>query len=266
MEDAHIAKLDLEGKDIHIFGVFDGHGGPEVAKFVAAHFVDELLANASYKAGNYESALTENFKRMDDLMKTVEGKREVMDYARGSAEDTPGESYAGCTANVALIVGDMLYVANAGDSRSVISSKGKACDMSTDHKPDDEIEFKRITAAGATVSCGRVNGNINLSRAMGDFEYKNTAGKEYHEQAVTCHPDIVTRRLSDSDGYLIMGCDGVFEQHSNQELVTLVEGFLNDNTGDLKVVSEKLLDSLLAPDTAAGTGCDNMSSIIVKLH
>jgi serine/threonine protein phosphatase PrpC len=44
--------------------------------------------------------------------------------------------------------------------------------MSIDHKPDDEIELNRIRAAGGFVSDGRVNGNLNLSRAMGDFEYK----------------------------------------------------------------------------------------------
>lgn len=44
--------------------------------------------------------------------------------------------------------------------------------MSVDHKPDDEIEFNRIKAAGGFVTEGRVNGNLNLSRAMGDFEYK----------------------------------------------------------------------------------------------
>jgi len=42
MEDSHIAKLDLE-KDTHIFGVFDGHGGREVAKFISLYFINELI-------------------------------------------------------------------------------------------------------------------------------------------------------------------------------------------------------------------------------
>jgi serine/threonine protein phosphatase PrpC len=45
--------------------------------------------------------------------------------------------------------------------------------MSIDHKPDDVEERTRITEAGGFVSEGRVNGNLNLSRAMGDLEYKN---------------------------------------------------------------------------------------------
>lgn len=44
--------------------------------------------------------------------------------------------------------------------------------MSIDHKPDDIKELNRISAAGGYVVDGRVNGNLNLSRALGDFEYK----------------------------------------------------------------------------------------------
>ena len=54
MEDAHIAELNLEGGDTHVFGVFDGHGGREVARFVSKYFVGELLSCAAYKAGKYE--------------------------------------------------------------------------------------------------------------------------------------------------------------------------------------------------------------------
>ena len=47
MEDAHIAKVDIAA-DTHVFGVFDGHGGREVAMFVAKHFVEELLACSQF--------------------------------------------------------------------------------------------------------------------------------------------------------------------------------------------------------------------------
>ena len=69
-------------------------------------------------------------------------------------------SYAGCTANVALIHKNTLYVANAGDSRSVLCRNNGPFDMSVDHKPDNPEEKARIEKAGGFVNDGRVNGKI----------------------------------------------------------------------------------------------------------
>ena len=78
-------------------------------------------------------------------------------------------SHAGCTSNVCLITPEYIYIANAGDSRCVASIKGVCEPLSFDHKPQDDIEMKRIQNAGGSVSWGRVNGNLNLSRAIGDL-------------------------------------------------------------------------------------------------
>lgn len=84
----------------------------------------------------------------------------------------PGSS-SGCTAVVALLKDNELYVANAGDSRCVVCRDGKAMDMSFDHKPEDKEELERIRKAGGRVTMdGRVNGGLNLSRAIGDHAYK----------------------------------------------------------------------------------------------
>jgi len=89
-----------------------------------------------------------------------------MDYA--------GEkSFAGCTATVILITATEIYCANAGDSRTVLSKGQKVVELSKDHKPDDELELKRIQNAGGFVEDSRVNGILALSRALGDFEYKS---------------------------------------------------------------------------------------------
>jgi protein phosphatase 1G len=69
---------------------------------------------------------------------------------------------------VALLKGQELYVANAGDSRCIVCRKGQAIEMSLDHKPEDEAEMERIVKAGGKVTAdGRVNGGLNLSRALG---------------------------------------------------------------------------------------------------
>ena len=59
---------------------------------------------------------------------------------------------AGCTANVTLIADGDLICANAGDSRTLLCNKGKPVPMSVDHKPEDEIEYNRITKAGGNYS------------------------------------------------------------------------------------------------------------------
>lgn len=68
---------------------------------------------------------------------------------------------------VALIRGNDLYVANAGDSRCVLSVNGVAVDMTEDHDPKNPGERRRIIEAGGKVHDGRVQGDLNLSRAFG---------------------------------------------------------------------------------------------------
>jgi serine/threonine protein phosphatase PrpC len=79
----------------------------------------------------------------------------------------------GCTANVLMIVNSLLICANAGDSRCVLGEGGRAVPLSTDHKPNLKKERDRIYKAGSTVNVeGRIDGNLNLSRAIGDIAHK----------------------------------------------------------------------------------------------
>lgn len=73
-----------------------------------------------------------------------------------------------------LITPDTVYCSNSGDSRAVLATKaGKCIEMSYDHKPENEGELARVKAAGGFVEDGRVQGVIAVSRAIGDWEYKN---------------------------------------------------------------------------------------------
>lgn len=65
------------------------------------------------------------------------------------------------------------------------SVAGKAEPLSEDHKPSDPKEYARITAAGGFVDCNRVNGNLALSRALGDFGFKRNTAITAEEQIVT---------------------------------------------------------------------------------
>jgi len=69
--------------------------------------------------------------------------------------------------------------------------------MSIDHKPDLIEENNRISKAGGFVIEGRVNGNLNLSRALGDLEYKKVKNLPPHEQLISAFPDIKSHTLTD---------------------------------------------------------------------
>ncbi|EGR34512.1 protein phosphatase 2c, putative [Ichthyophthirius multifiliis] len=256
MEDSHIANLNFDGEDKSIFGVFDGHGGKEVAKFVKKYFIQELKANQSYKIGNYTQALEDTFFKMDQLIASADGKRELEN------------SNSGCTANVCLIVNNKIYCANSGDSRTVVSQGGKAVALSEDHKPDNLKEKERIQKAGGDVFNGRVNGNLNLSRALGDLEYKtnmaNSQNKDPKSFLITALPDIKEFDITQETKFIVLGCDGIWECKSNQEIINY---FSESNTNmPLDKRAENFLDSILASSTmGCNSGLDNMTIIIVKI-
>ena len=77
MEDALITHLDVIEGEVSIFGVFDGHGGCEVARFVENHLVDELKKNEYFKKGNYKQAMSDVFLLLDKMLLTEAGKKEL---------------------------------------------------------------------------------------------------------------------------------------------------------------------------------------------
>lgn len=70
-------------------------------------------------------------------------------------------------------------------------------------------EKARICAAGGFVDFGRVNGNLALSRAIGDFEFKKSAELSPEQQIVTAFPDVIAHTITDDDEFLVIACDGM---------------------------------------------------------
>ncbi len=293
MEDSHIADLNIGNKGVHAFGVFDGHGGKEVALWVKKKFSEELSKNKNFQQGNYEKALTENFLRMDTLMVEPKSKLELKEEAKKSKledektskdqdkknemfrnlfdpkaqEDCDVAMYTGCTATVCLLDDKKAYFANAGDSRIVICKNGVAYAMTVDHKPDLEEERQRIYKADGWVSDGRVKGNLNLSRSLGDLEYKQNKKISQENQMITAAPELTSTSISDVD-FIFLGCDGVYDCLTNQEIVDFINLRLKKNPQiKLSKILEEMLDQILAPDiyTETGVGCDNMSAVLVIL-
>ncbi len=165
-----------------------------------------------------------------------------------------------------LIVGNTYYCANAGDARCILYRNTKEIvALSEDHKPDGEIEYKRITKAGGYVLDGRVCENLNLTRAIGDLEYKKNLELPPEEQIITSNPDIVSKEFTPEDAFFVLGCDGIWEMLSAEEITGFINSELKSENLEMKLMAETLLDKMIAQDTSEGVGCDNMSMIIVCL-
>eukprot|EP00667_Euglena_gracilis_P011400 EG_transcript_11637 len=250
MEDAHICALDLADapEGFAFFGVFDGHCGEKAAKFCGEHMARRVVQDPAFKAGNYEEAIVNGFLGIDqDMLNDPNVRKES----------------SGCTAVVALVTPTHIYCGNAGDSRCVLASDGRAVPLSTDHKPTNETELRRIQKAGSFVSCGRVNGNLALSRAIGDFDFKQNKGLPPAQQAITAKPDVVVHEIQPQDEFLILACDGVWDVMSNEQVVSVVQKEAQAGV-DLATICEKIFDQCLAP-AAPGLGCDNMTMVIAQL-
>jgi len=115
-----------------------------------------------------------------------------------------------------------LFVANAGDSRCVLGRGGRAVPLSFDHKPENDEEKRRIHNAGSTITDGRVDGNLNLSRSLGDLKYKQNKRLTPEEQPITANPDVYLYDMTDEDDFIIMGCDGIWETKSNEQMVEYI--------------------------------------------
>jgi len=156
-------------------------------------------------------------------------------------------------------------VGNAGDSRTVLGIKGRAKPLSFDHKPQNEAEKARICAAGGFVDFGRVNGNLALSRALGDFEFKKTAELSPEQQIVTSFPDVTVHDISSDDEFLVVACDGIWDCQSSQAVIEFVRRGIAEKQ-ELEKICENMMDNCLASSSeTGGVGCDNMTMCIIGL-
>jgi protein phosphatase 1G len=109
-------------------------------------------------------------------------------------------------------------------TRCVVCRDGVALEMSQDHKPEEEVEARRIVAAGGKVTSeGRVNGGLNLSRAIGDHSYKQNSTLPLKDQMITSLPDVEYALLNPlTDKFLVLACDGIWNSMTSQQVVDFV--------------------------------------------
>ena len=111
-----------------------------------------------------------------------------------------------------------------------------------------------------------MNNGLNLSRAIGDHSYKTTDGLPLSEQMITSLPDIRTLDIDpETDSFMVLACDGIWNFMSSQEVCEFIQERLTQpGYSKLSQICEELFMHCLAPDSDGdGTGCDNMTCIIV---
>lgn len=236
---------------IAFFGVYDGHGGEKAAIFTGEKLHQLVKSTAEFNKKDYINALKQGFLACDQAI--------LNDFYMRDDD-------SGCAATSAIITKDLIVCGNAGDSRTIMSTNGYAKALSFDHKPSNEGEKARICAAGGYVDMGRVNGNLALSRGIGDFDFKKNVDLPAEEQIVTCYPDVIQHEIDfETDEFVVLACDGIWDCLTSQKCVECVRrGIYEKKT--LTTISEEIMDLCCAPTSdGSGIGCDNMSIVIVAL-
>ncbi|KAJ4866751.1 Protein phosphatase 2C 7 [Raphanus sativus] len=209
----------------HFFGVYDGHGGLQVADYChdRIHFAlaeeiewikEELLCERNNTGEGrqvlWEKVFFDCFLKVDD---EVKGKinRPVVGSPDEMVLEAVSPETVGSTAVVALVCSSHIIVSNCGDSRAVLLRGKESMPLSVDHKPDREDEYARIERAGGKViqwQGARVSGVLAMSRSIGD---------QYLEPYVIPDPEVTFMPRAREDECLILASDGLWDVMSNQE-------------------------------------------------
>ncbi|KAG2319778.1 hypothetical protein Bca4012_053963 [Brassica carinata] len=207
----------------HFFGVYDGHGGLQVADYChdRIHFalaeeiewIKEELCERNTGEGRqvqWEKVFFDCFLKVDD---EVKGKinRPVVGSPDKMVLEAVSPETVGSTAVVALVCSSHIIVSNCGDSRAVLLRGKESMPLSVDHKPDREDEYARIERAGGKViqwQGARVSGVLAMSRSIGD---------QYLEPYVIPDPEVTFMPRAREDECLILASDGLWDVMSNQD-------------------------------------------------
>lgn len=280
MEDSHVAVMldPTVFQDAALFAVLDGHGGWEVSELASKLLAKEVnscgRAQTSKKGdGGPAPSLEEALRK---ALPNLDAKIRAGSFGLGRVFPVVLHPFAatGSTACVAAVDFESreVLVANIGDSRAVLVRNGKAVALSEDHKPENPEERARIRAAGGQVvkvgPCHRVDGNLNLSRALGDFNLKANFSLPAEKQKVSAFPDFTRTPFNGGpEEVLVVACDGLFERCSNQDLADLIWPRLKRGLG-LGQIAKELLHACCARSCKGmpiEMGTDNETVVLVKL-
>ncbi|KAJ7959305.1 Protein phosphatase 2C family protein [Quillaja saponaria] len=235
MEDFYDIKTSkIDGCRVCLFGIFDGHGGSRAAEYLKEHLFENLMKHPKFMTDT-KLAISETYQKTD---------ADFLDSERDSFRDD------GSTASTAVLVGNHLYVANVGDSRTIVSRGGKAIPLSEDHKPNRSDERKRIEGAGGVVMWAgtwRVGGVLAMSRAFGNRMLK---------QFVVAEPEIQDQEIDEEFELLVLASDGLWDVVPNDDAVSLAH-----TEEEPEAAARKLTEAAFTRGSA-----DNITCIVVRFH
>ena len=224
----------------NFFGIFDGHGGGQVSAMCCQMFPEVI------KQGILDTP--------HELGQTVHNSFYIVDNVAFHM-NLP---HVGSTAVFCLLTGDAIWFANAGDSMTMVGlTDGSSMMMSEEHKVEKEVQ--RIQSEGGLVTyfdgVARVNGNLNVSRAIGDHNLKKW---------VNCNPCI--RSISsglDKIKYILLASDGVWDVFNDKDLNNIVMQHTSQS-GDKKEIIDNMLINIISLAQARGS-TDNITVTYVQL-
>jgi serine/threonine protein phosphatase PrpC len=277
--------------DHSIFAVFDGHGGTYTSDYLKKNFVKVLSLRPEFQEYIYlprkgpnsradvngvtllKNAVHNTFIKIDDMLSTLHksmqnrNEREQQQHEDESNASSSSSSSSttmspmersGSTAVVVVLTPHHILCANTGDSRAILQRHGKVVPLSFDHKPNNVAERRRIQQANGYVKRKRVDGDLAVSRAFGDFCLKQASEPP---QKVIVDPDILIypRDLS-GDEFIVLACDGVWDVATNEMCCEYVQKLLWDGEINLGNICEEALDTCLERKSR-----DNMTMMLVGL-
>ncbi|KVI01211.1 Protein phosphatase 2C [Cynara cardunculus var. scolymus] len=129
------SRTSLEISPIHFFGVYDGHGGSQVAKFCAERMHEVIAEEWDQEAADgfkwqqrWEAVMSSSFERADNEVLSEAAAPEIV----------------GSTAVAVVLSGCQIIVSNCGDSRAVLCRGMETIPLTVDQKPDRADELLRI--------------------------------------------------------------------------------------------------------------------------
>ncbi|XP_064408645.1 protein phosphatase 1A-like [Latimeria chalumnae] len=251
MEDTHTAMpaLPSELADWSFYAVFDGHAGSKVAEYCSQNLLNCIITNQDFGAEeapsveNVKNGIRTGFLQIDSKMHSI--------WRLG------GWDKSGSTVVAVMISPSHIYFINCGDSRALLCRGGEVHFYTEDHKPFKPREKERIQNAGGTVTLQRINGSLAVSRALGDFDFKEVEWRSQTEQLVSPEPEVYEIERSEKDEFIILACDGIWDTINNEELCKFVCSRLQLKE-DLESVCNQVIDTCLYKGSY-----DNMSIILI---